>query len=583
MSQKTQKNLATLVVWPMVLVTLGIAARVHLCCRARCRSCCVLRRKVAMPPRARKWRCLAPFVDFTWGELLVCAGILGMFVVRLALFIAAFPEQSLGARNSGVRATFWRALGELNFVTLGLVLFPVARNSVWMYLLGISFERAVRFHRMMGTLTCVIMGAHGLGMWVAYAQAPSTAVKSFDFVLQMRIDEDTNWSNLSGLFCFICLVVMMLFTRCRRTHFTLFYLTHLLLAPLVLVFGFLHMPGLIGFMAPSLALYVIDVAVRVFRSCCRKTIVDSAVVLQGGTVCRVTLRKPTGFAYHAGQYCFVSVPGISALQAAHPFSISSASRADAREPFTLHIKNMGPGTFTHRLHEAAASGELLADAAKGGTVRVDGPYGNPSIDLHAYRCLVLCCGGIGVTPCAAVLADLVQHRWGAKTFGGGDKKEAFAEAKSSAAAVAPADAKPLPPLSLAAAKSGGTPCRIERVVLVWANRSTDALAWFAPLLQDAQRRLPQHVELALHITRGAADPEAQAANDALRGLPLLYKRPNYGELLDRLGKTYGGGGGDDGGGGIGVFACGPGAMVAAVQQASHTRSFAHFHKETFLL
>lgn len=79
--------------------------------------------------------------------------------------------------------------------------------------------------------------------------------------------------------------------------------------------------------------------------------------------------------YRAGQYAFVCVPELSLLEW-HPISISSAPHSPVA---TMHVKVSGD--WTKRLHQLAgeqAGGKRLK-------VFVDGPYGEPMIDVESDR------------------------------------------------------------------------------------------------------------------------------------------------------------------------------------------------------
>ena len=72
----------------------------------------------------------------------------------------------------------------------------------------------------------------------------------------------------------------------------------------------------------------------------------------------------------------------------HPFSVSS-TRHDGT--FTCHIKNMGAGTWTAGLGDAASR-------LKGEPIAVEGPFGRLNPPLGAYSNTICIAGGIGVTP-----------------------------------------------------------------------------------------------------------------------------------------------------------------------------------------
>ncbi len=366
--------------------------------------------------------------------------------------------QFTGYQNSGVGNAFFRSMGELNFVTLGFVLFPVSQNSLFVYLLGISFERALAWHRMWARISLVIMLIHGVGMWTLFGQSigaapsPLTAdnafeqyfpfrlggrTETFDFVLRMASNPATTWSNFSGFLSFICFGLMGITSLdwVRRRYFELFYFTHVTLAVPGFVFAFLHMPALARFLAPALLLYLLDLAFRYYRATRLPARLLSIQAFEQARVTVLKIAKQSGqsavpFEFLPGQYVFLRCAFVSALEN-HPFSISSAPSVIERGSggdtiFTLHVRDMGPGTFSHRLFEralqqasmdaATLSISSLSDssvsakivAAPPMDITVDGPYGSPSVDLGDYHTLILVCGGIGITPALSWLTFLAH-------------------------------------------------------------------------------------------------------------------------------------------------------------------------------
>jgi len=53
-------------------------------------------------------------------------------------------------------------MGHMTTLTMSFLLFPVARNSVWEAVFGIPFERAIRYHRVLGSLCWLLVTAHML-------------------------------------------------------------------------------------------------------------------------------------------------------------------------------------------------------------------------------------------------------------------------------------------------------------------------------------------------------------------------------------------------------------------------------------
>merc|ERR1711871_1402827 len=56
----------------------------------------------------------------------------------------------------------WAATGPIN---LAVLLLPVTRTSPWVVLLGIPFERAVKYHRWLGRWAYLGITVHGMSMW----------------------------------------------------------------------------------------------------------------------------------------------------------------------------------------------------------------------------------------------------------------------------------------------------------------------------------------------------------------------------------------------------------------------------------
>jgi ferredoxin-NADP reductase len=115
-------------------------------------------------------------------------------------------------------------------------------------------------------------------------------------------------------------------------------------------------------------------------------------------VTRVTLLHGAGakgeggvdkLSYMPGQYVFLCVPALSPYEW-HPFSLSTAP---CKPEVMLHVRTLGD--WTCRLRELAATAD--GDEVE---VLVDGPYGEPSVDVAGarYRHFLIIAGGIGITP-----------------------------------------------------------------------------------------------------------------------------------------------------------------------------------------
>jgi hypothetical protein len=192
------------------------------------------------------------------------------------------------------------------------------------------------------------------------------------------------------------------------------------------------------FIAPSIALLAVDVAIRFASTASTSIIVDDLCIEvpanpatgRGGVV-RLSYkvskydlnldkvswkRTAHGPMRHAmGQYAWINIPEIDPI-AWHPFTISSST---FDEYTTHHIKSMGFGAkkgdqWTNKLYEIANMKDNTFDHSdsmemrllnkKTIRCRVEGPYGSV-LEVERYTHILLVGGGIGITPLHSVFRE----------------------------------------------------------------------------------------------------------------------------------------------------------------------------------
>jgi len=85
-----------------------------------------------------------------------------------------------------------------------------------------------------------------------------------------------------------------------------------------------------------------------------------------------------------------------------PFSISHGPNNQGLLRF--HIMDMGKNTFTGQL------ANLVQQNENNFNIKVDGPYGALSIPIYqSYSTIILCAGGIGITPMMSILMELNSY------------------------------------------------------------------------------------------------------------------------------------------------------------------------------
>lgn len=370
---------------------------------------------------------------------------------------------------------------------LTIVFFPVTRNSVWLPILGIPFERAIKFHRWLGRLALLYTFIHGLTM---------VLIKNPEILWANTLTIEGS-GVVYGTISFVLFVVITLFsTECiRRKHFEVFMTAHFLFIPAI-VLACLHDHFFIYPLSVPIVLYVGDRVLRKYKSSSKVEVKECMVIKSGppnaprSKVLKLELRV-RNFRFEAGQYAFINIPQISKLQW-HPFSISSApslaepptSSSSSSSSFdvedlghsnsstrvagesssspctntggdiTFHCLESEESTFTGALRKLIKANQLTQ-------VKVDGPYGGLSIPIEAYSHLVLVGGGVGVTPMMSLLIDLMDR------VDAGD-------------------------IGLK---------HLEKVHFVWASRYTEPFThWFPHQLKRAQSHPSRKFKIYLHAT-----------------------------------------------------------------------------------
>ena len=322
----------------------------------------------------------------TTGELLV-----------VAAYLAAVGGFLLAAAGSVL--TWPVVLGHLVAIHVTLSVLPVSRNSVWHFAFGVSFDRAVKWHRYVARATVLCIGAHCVLVVSRYGLS----------VLLSTAPLPHGMAAVYGTLAAACIVVMAAtaVSLIRRGLFELFYYVHVPLFASTMLFAALHSVYARYYLLCPIALIAADWALRIARHSRTVQVVDASVVSNEEEgrwrVAKLTLKAPM----HPtpGQYVFINVPALSLLQW-HPFSVSSAvEQSEEGATFTLHMLDMGKGTFTSQVCDLLQASEYSGGAPV--KVSVDGPYGSLTIPYERYPTLLLVAGGIGITPLASLLYSLL--------------------------------------------------------------------------------------------------------------------------------------------------------------------------------
>lgn len=355
------------------------------------------------------------------GEVLV---ILAYLLALLALTIYWASMNGWGTDGWGI------ALGYASLSNIMMTLLPISKSNVWLYLFGIPFERAVKFHRMLARFSIFTIVIHLLLMF-------DDNVLSFETEAASGV---TVGFGTLALLTFALMAVTAL-EPIRRRFFEYFKYSHYLFL-LGLIFIILHIknPALLYFAVPFL-LYVLDLGWRWYQTIAMYASTQAHLECMPGDIVKVTIKhdelskKPL----IPGSYYFLCFPEVSNFQW-HPFS-QCATHPGEEGALIFHIKATELFSWTGKVRTLAhhalnaigpeasrnlSNGSSPRNPGKeerggvegGGEIKVlppvrvmfDGPYGNLSIDLKDYASLLLFGAGIGITPLTSVLAHIKEEK-----------------------------------------------------------------------------------------------------------------------------------------------------------------------------
>jgi len=339
---------------------------------------------------------LNPILDLTVGEVL-------LILTHLGLAGTWFAYGYLSVTSANIAKGFAYVI----VISLTMSIIPVTRYSVLLYIFGVSFERAAKYHIFLTRMTILAATIHGILMTVDYAQG--------NMLLDL-LSVDSGSFKLFGIIAYFSMIILATFSLdiVRRKLWELFKIIHMVFVPIVLIMVSLHAKGYtktLPTLGISIGLLLIDHTIRIILGYIVPTKVVKLEYNEESEVTLCVFEKPS-FAFFAptetlgfGKFVYLYIPAVDLFQS-HPFTISSYVRLSGIVEFTCHVKNLGRG-WTKKLSQVAnkhsfSNSNLLA--------RVEGPYGKLSVNPSSYEAIVLIAGGIGITPINALYNELISKR-----------------------------------------------------------------------------------------------------------------------------------------------------------------------------
>ncbi|XP_038562804.1 dual oxidase 1 isoform X2 [Micropterus salmoides] len=283
----------------------------------------------------------------------------------------------------------------------------------------IPFDAAVDFHRIMAMTAIILTIVHSLGhvvnVYIFSISDLSILSCLFPKVLSNNGSElPQKWSwwffqtvpGITGILLLFVFAFMYVFAThyFRRISFRGFWITHYLYVVVYILtvvhgsFALLQEPRFHIYLIPPALLFLLDKLISLNRKKLEIPVVRAELLPSGVT--HLEFKRPQGFVYRSGQWVRIACLMLGTDEY-HPFTLTSAPH---EETLSLHIRAVGP--WTSRLRELYTD-ESLIELGAYPKLYLDGPFGEGHQEWTDFEVSVLVGGGIGVTPFASILKDLV--------------------------------------------------------------------------------------------------------------------------------------------------------------------------------
>eukprot|EP00118_Oscarella_pearsei_P006944 m.32550 g.32550 ORF g.32550 m.32550 type:complete len:1691 (+) comp31668_c0_seq3:179-5251(+) len=348
--------------------------------------------------------------------LLFHLSVMLIFVER-AYFYSVEREHAGLRRIAGYGVTITRGAASAMAFTYSVILIPMCRNTITL-LRETPFNRFVPFDSLHGfhkhiaitalvyTLTHII--GHSINFYHIATQNPNDLTCLFrdyyHYSDELPKFQYWCWNTLTGVSAVLVTLVMATMyvfavPYARRYAFKFFWSTHklyIVFYALLVLHGcgrLVQAPLFYFYFAFPAVLFLVDKLISISRNRIKIRVFKAEILPSAVTA--LIFKRPDDFDYKSGQWVRIASHGLSKDEY-HPFTLTSAPH---EEHLSLHIRAVGPWTQNLRKIYSDTPYPLLY---------LDGPFGEGHQDWHRFDVSVMVGGGIGVTPFASILKDVVH-------------------------------------------------------------------------------------------------------------------------------------------------------------------------------
>jgi len=424
----------------------------------------------------RRWDELTTFLEENRQNIFY---LFVFYVITIALFIDRFIHYSFMAEHTDLRhimgvgiAITRGSAASLSFC-YSLLLLTMSRNfltklkefSIQQY---IPLDAHIQFHKICALTALFFSLMHTVGHIVNFYHVSTQPVEHLRCLsAEISLPSDykptiTYWlfgtlTGITGLMLFITMTLIFVFAHpiIRKKAYNFFWKVHslyIILYVLAVIHGLGRLtasPRFWLFMIGPAIIYTLDKVISLRTKFMGLDIIETTLL--PSDVLKIKFYRPPNFKYLSGQWIRLSCTEIKPKEF-HSFTLTSSPHENY---LSCHIKAQGPWTWKLRNYFDPSNFNASEMDPK---IQLDGPFGGGNQDWYKFEVAVMVGGGIGVTPYASILNDLV---FGTSTN-----------------------------------RYSGVACK--KVYFLWTCPSHRHFEWFIDVLRDVERKDVTNV-LEMHI------------------------------------------------------------------------------------
>ncbi|XP_014663461.1 PREDICTED: dual oxidase 2-like [Priapulus caudatus] len=347
---------------------------------------------------------------------------IGVFAER-AYYYSVEREHAGLRRIAGYGVTITRGAASGMMFTYSCLLVTMSRNTITFFRETflhrfIPFDSAIAMHKYIAFWALLFTVFHVIGHAINFYHISTQTANDLTCLFRNFFHATHElpkfhywcWGTITGFSgVLVTLVVILIYTFAiqysRRHVFKWFWATHNLYVVMYILM-FIHGAGRLVqngfffyfFLGPGI-LFTLDRLVSISRKKIEIAVIKAEILPSDVTA--LTFKRPQNFEYRSGQWVRIACV-TQGRNEYHPFTLTSSPH---EEHLTLHIRAVGPWTINLR---STYDPNVIREHSYP-KLYLDGPYGEGHQDWYKFEVAVLVGGGIGVTPFASILKDLVSR------------------------------------------------------------------------------------------------------------------------------------------------------------------------------